>query len=483
MKTARIAVACLSIVATAIGCSLSGLSGGGEETPAPAEAGDASPIVPDAPTTTVLPDGATVACGALGDACCAGDTCNAGGACTGEKKCAPCGGVGQQCCTSGESCQAALQCQGNACVKGCAARVAAGDNHACLVRTDGTLFCWGSNGSGQLGIGLADGAPHVVPTEVTTLKNVADVAGSDQNTCVVLKDGTLWCWGNNYSGSLGLGASDSNPHPAPVQVPGMTGSVESSAAYVHTCVRRTDLSIWCWGNNGAGQVGNGASGAPVPAPFRVMYAGSPLNVTALAAGNAHTCAVRTDGAAFCWGYNSVGQIGDGFSGVPPRTTPVPVVSSNVAFTKLAAGTDHTCATSTAGAVYCWGSNSSGQLGTGVAGSASSPALVAGLTTLKISAAASRTCAIRSSDKALLCWGSNNSGELGDGTTTPRSSPTPVQTIKGVKDVAVGQSHTCAVDGDDWVWCWGRNSAGQLGVDAKDAALHAKPERVKLACPP
>lgn len=264
----------------------------------------------------------------------------------------------------------------------------------------------------------------------------------------------------------------------------MGGSVESSAAYVHTCARRTDLSIWCWGNNGAGQVGNGASGAPVPTPFRVMFAGSPLNVTALAAGNAHTCAVRTDGAAFCWGYNSVGQIGDGFSGVPPRTTPVPVVSSGVAFTKLAAGTDHTCGISTAGAIYCWGSNGSGQLGIGaVPTSASSATLVPGLTAVKISAASSRTCAIRSSDSALLCWGSNTTGALGDGTTTPRSAPTPVQTIKNVKDVAVGQSHVCAVDGDGWVWCWGRNTAGQLGIDATDALSHSKPERVKLACPP
>jgi alpha-tubulin suppressor-like RCC1 family protein len=456
--------------AAVTGCSLDGLTGKTEPPADPATDAavvDASP----APVDGGGGDAPASACGAVGQKCCS-DGCNGAGALCASGTCVACGGLDQPCCAN-DACSTELECGSGSCKKGCVGRVAAGDAHTCAVRTDGALFCWGNNDSGQLGLG-ATGAAVAKPTAVSALPDVVAVGAGDVNTCAVAKGGALHCWGNNYSGSLGLGATDSNPHPAPVAVPGMTDAVEVSLAYVHTCARKGDLGVYCWGNNGAGQVGNGLTGAPVPSPFKTSVLG-----TAIAAGNAHTCAVLNTGAVSCWGYNAYGQIGNGATGAPV-TTPTPVAGGR-AYTKVAAGSGHSCAIATNGDVYCWGENGSGQLGVGGGGSSSSPVKVTGPTAKKIAAAGSFTCYV-GSDDALYCMGANDFGELGDGTTDDRKVATKAAIPVPVVDVAAGLSHACAVDRSGFLWCMGRNVAGQLGLGAVDASPHPTPKRVPIACP-
>lgn len=451
-------------------CSLDGLSGKTDPPvdPTPdAAVVDASPAPPDGGGS----DAPAKSCGAVGQPCC-DKACDGAGAVCSSGTCVACGGLDQACCAS-DACSSELECRAGACKKGCVRSVALGDAHTCVTRTDGALFCWGDNGAGQLGLG-ATGSPVPMPTVVTALPDVVAIGAGDVNTCAVAKGGALHCWGNNYSGSLGLGATDGNPHPAPVAVPGMTDSVEVTLAYVHTCARKSDLSALCWGNNGAGQVGNGATGAPVPSPFKTS-----VLATAIAAGNAHTCAVLNTGAISCWGYNAYGQIGTGTTGAPV-TTPTPVTGGR-AYTKVAAGSGHSCAIATNGDVYCWGENTSGQLGTNGGGSSSNPVKVVGPTGKKIAAAGSFTCYV-GSDDALYCMGDNNFGELGDGTTDDRKVPTKSTIPTPVVDVSAGLTHACAVDKSGFLWCMGRNVAGQLGLGAVDTTPHPTPKRVAVACP-
>jgi alpha-tubulin suppressor-like RCC1 family protein len=411
------------------------------------------------------------ACGAIGQPCC-GTSCGARAACA-SGSCVACGGLDQPCCTN-DACSAEFACRAGSCKKGCAVKVAAGDTHTCAVRSDGALFCWGDNGSGQLGLGASDGKPVPTPKPVSQLTNVVDVGGGDVNTCAVTKDKSLYCWGNNFSGSLGLGAVDGNPHPAPVAVPQMSDSVEVVLAYVHTCARKGDLSVWCWGNNGAGQVGNGTSGSPVPSPYKTTAV-----ATAIAAGNAHTCAVLNTGAISCWGYNAYGQIGTGSTGAP-LTTPTPIAGGR-AYTRVAAGQDHTCAIATNGDLYCWGENDSGQLGTGDKTTTPTPFHPAGVTAKKVAAAGSTTCFI-AADDSLQCMGYNGYGAFGNATKDDAKTPQKAAIPVPVTEIALGLGHACAIDASGFVWCMGKNTNGQLGLGGTDTNAHTTPERVPLACP-
>jgi alpha-tubulin suppressor-like RCC1 family protein len=337
------------------------------------------------------------------------------------------------------------------------AAIAAGGEHTCALTTSGGVKCWGANGSGQLGDGTT--ANRSTPADVGELTSgVAAIAAGDHHTCALTASGGVKCWGWNGAGQLGDGTTTSRG--TPVDVSGLTSGVTAiTAGESHTCVRTASGGVKCWGRNDAGQLGDGTT-TERHTPVEVN--GLPNGVIAIAAGDFHTCALITSGGVRCWGANGSGQLGDGTT--TQRSMPVDVSGLTSRVTAVAAGDFHTCALITSGGVRCWGANGSGQLGDGTTTQRSMPVDVSGLASgvTAIAAGGEHTCALTTSG-GVKCWGSNSSGRLGDGTYTSRSTPMDVSGLtSGVTAITAGGNHTCALTASSGVKCWGGNWDGQLG---------------------
>jgi alpha-tubulin suppressor-like RCC1 family protein len=327
--------------------------------------------------------------------------------------------------------------------------VSAGYYSTCVIKEDNSLWCWGGNYSGQLGDGtfINRAFPHMKITD-----NVLQISANEYHTCAIISDNSLWCWGANGSGQLGDGTNTNRNTPVPI-----TSGVSSVAlGGDHTCAVKQDGSLWCWGYNYYGQLGDGTSGVGTDknTPFQIMSSG----VSSVALGEYHTCAIKQDGSLWCWGYNYYGQLGDGTSGVgTDKNTPFQIISSGVS--SVALGSYHTCAIKQDGSLWCWGRNNYGQLGDGTNTNRNTPFQIISSGVSSVALGGDHTCAVKT-DGSLWCWGRNNYGQLGDGTYTNRNTPVQIMS-SGVSSVALGGDHTCAVKTDGSLWCWGSNSNGQV----------------------
>ncbi len=370
--------------------------------------------------------------------------------------------------------------------------VAAGDEHACGVRNDDTLWCWGNNDLGQIG----DNTVLDRYTPVQTLgeggTGVIEATAGDKHTCSTTATGGAWCWGLNGSGQLGQG--DVTGRLAPVQVKDVGGSgllsdvATMGAGLSHTCAVKSDGSLYCWGSNGAGQIGVGTVTGTELLPLRVKGPGGVgffTGAVQVDGGQQHTCAAKDDGTVWCWGKNDKGQLGNGT--VVDATTPVQVLGEggSGALTGVVAvgtGQQHSCAVTAAGAAYCWGSNNKGELGDGTSGGSSfTPVRVLGpggsgfLTAAKAVfegyGSENHSCAGLDNGQ-VWCWGLNGSAQLGDGTTNDRTSPvlfmdSPAIAAGEVRDDFDSRDF----DGDDGTISWNETSWTQL-VET-DGALSGK----------
>ena len=223
----------------------------------------------------------------------------------------------------------------------------------------------------------------------------------------------------------------------------------------HTCAIGTGNAAYCWGANDSGELGDNTSVQRL-AP-RTVVGG--VTFTAITAGDSHTCGLASSGAAYCWGNNSNHQLGDGTT--VNSSSPTAVMGA-LTFTGLTAGWFHTCGLTGAGVAYCWGLNNVGQLGDGTTTERSSPTPVAGgLTFTSIATSADHTCGLATAG-AVYCWGANDYGQLGDSTTEYRSSPTAVSGSTSFVALVTGVFHSCGLSTTGVVLCWGQNGAGQLG---------------------
>jgi alpha-tubulin suppressor-like RCC1 family protein len=355
--------------------------------------------------------------------------------------------------------------------------ITAGAYHTCALISDGTVTCWGYNSYGQLGDG--SNTNRNVPVAVTggalTGKTVTDITAGVAHTCALISDGTVTCWGNNVYGRLGTG--DDTNRNVPVAVTGGALAnktvTDITASLIHTCALISDGTVTCWGYNSYGQLGDGSntdSNVPVAVTGGVLANKTVIDITA---GTYHACALISDGTVACWGNNSAGQLGDGSN--TNRNVPVAVAGgalSGKTVTHITAGDYHTCALISNGTVTCWGDNSAGQLGDGGTTASNVPVAVAvaggvlaNRTVTNITTGGYHTCALIS-DGTVTCWGLNASGQLGTGDTYNRTVPVAVAggalANKTVTDITAGRSHTCALISDGTVTCWGENSNGQLG---------------------
>ena len=238
------------------------------------------------------------------------------------------------------------------------AQVSLGATEACAVRDDHTLWCWGDNSSGQLGTGSGTGG-GAFPQQVGSYAGWARVAAGGQHVCAVRSDGSLWCWGDNTSGQLGTGSLTPGQEDAPVRVGTAANWAQAAAGAQHTCAIRTDGTLWCWGDGLLGQLGDRAT-ADSASPVQV---GTRTNWTAVTAGDNHTCALHADPTLWCWGQNYWGQLGIGTTSNVKRPMPV---GTSPDWLQAVASSTFTCAVRRDRTLWCWGRNDNGQLGIGAA---------------------------------------------------------------------------------------------------------------------
>jgi len=284
------------------------------------------------------------------------------------------------------------------------------------------------------------------------IRKTPPVASRSYHSLAVKSDGTVWAWGWNDLGQLGDGTKGVD-RSLPVPVSGLTGVVGVAAGTAHSLAVKSNGTLWAWGGNFYGQLGDGTTTDRLtPVPVQGL-----TGVMGVATGNSHVLAVKSDGTLWAWGYNGYGQLGDGTT--TDSLTPKPV-SGLTGVVAVAAGEYHSLAVKSDGTLWAWGNNNSGQLGDGTNTARSTPMPV--LTDVVGVAAGSYHSLAVKSDGTLWAWGLNFQGQLGSGTTTGHLTPKQVPNLTGVVAVAAGNYHSLAIKSDGMLWSWGSNSSGQLG---------------------
>jgi alpha-tubulin suppressor-like RCC1 family protein len=341
--------------------------------------------------------------------------------------------------------------------------VAAGEYFTCGIREGNTLWCWGRGTDGELGNGQAGN--ELLPQQITRkTAGWTGVSAGDFHACATRNDGGLWCWGSNLYGQTGVGTTAGAHRPLQVTSPAADGWVSVTAGIDHTCALRADSTLWCWGRNDTGALGIGSTTSQsLPQQVTTPAADGWTSVNAVAN---NTCATRGDGTLWCWGFNSSGQLGIGTTTSQdlPQQVTAPAAGG---WASVVSGAT-TCATRGDTTLWCWGSGTFGQLGTGSTINESLPQQVstpaaAGWTSVRVGYG--HVCATRT--HALWCWGLNDFGQLGTGDTADSQLNTPQRvtspTAAGWTLIAAGGDHTCATHTGHALYCWGYNGFGQLGL--------------------
>ena len=364
--------------------------------------------------------------------------------------------------------------------------VDAGGDFACGITPLGRGYCWGRGDIGQLG-SVADSTCFnddgvrlpctLEPKHMEGGVEFGIIAAGDRAVCGVSAQRLLYCWGDDAFGQIGNGGAGGGPVPALATV-GSERFTTVTAGGAHACALNLLGAAYCWGKDESGQLGDILdvnSTTPIPVVGPTGRPSDALRFTKISAGASHTCAVTVDGAAFCWGEGQFGALGNGQS--TSRDFPVAVAGTEP-FREVSAGRDHSCAVAASGNLYCWGSNDSAQVGQPAAVRLKDVPTIVGSGYTAVSAGDYFTCALTTA-KTVNCWGRNSLGELGRGEPNPRGThgtPAGVVPVVPFVSVSVGRRHACALGTDGQTYCWGSNMLGALGNQLQ-AAVRTTPQKV------
>ena len=359
--------------------------------------------------------------------------------------------------------------------------VCGGDRYSMALKRDGSLWSWGANHTGALGVGTQTNPGSFVPVQVLGLGNVASVACGFEHTLALLQDRTVWTWGTNTQGSLGLGTSvvEETSRSLPTQVPGLGPVLAVAAGGMNSAVLKQDGTIWEWGSmaqDGSARV------SPVQTPG--IAGAAKLSASA----GSGLAAIKADGSSW-WFWDSGttpvaqdpvagivsivpadfitllksdGAVMNSFRIAPNQLSTMAPVAGLPNIVALAGGAFHFLALDANGVLWTWGSDSNGQLGIGAVLGSSIPVEISGLSNIvQVSAGYSHSLAV-DQDGKVWGWGRNSQGVLGDGTQVSRSAPVVLTGIAEVKAAVAGGMHSLALKHDGSVWAWGANYGGQLG---------------------
>lgn len=427
-------------------------------------------------------------CGGEGQVCCASATCAANLACGAGETC-ECGAIDEPCC-GGTTCDTGVSCVAGTCTAG-VTNVGLGMGHACAVRTDKSVWCWG-----------ADWKPYPVnapslftqyigsvqPRRVAGVDDVVALGSAEFSVCARKTDGTVWCWGHGESGQLGDGSLVGRRDAK--QVPGLTNVTMIEGGRMHACAVGSyngAAGVWCWGRGALrgrgtstvdpdlGRLGNNNnvdSAVPVAVDLSVA-ASAGQTVRALSVGSYHSCIALSDNTVWCWGRNEDGQLGNGTT--VHTKVPVPVTMTNVTIPAGVAITAVTCGDGTSyfdsssclllsnGAMYCWGTGRNGILGDGTITARTTPTTAVDITALagdpvvELASGMQAHCG-RTQGGNVWCWGNSKNGVMGSGATTDVAVSTPSRVIElsGATHIELSHRTACAVDGNQRMFCWGNN---------------------------
>ena len=351
--------------------------------------------------------------------------------------------------------------------------MATGGAHTCALDGAGQVYCWGRGESGQLGVAppsevcmTDDGSFPCSTTPIPSNGGLTfrQLTAGGAHTCGLTDDGTAYCWGDNSHGQVGDDSTQARYAPVEVATALRFESIDGGAK--HTCALTSNGAGYCWGRNDRGQLGDGST-THRHVPVAVTGGRSFAQIVAGGSEIGHTCGLVGD-VGYCWGDNERGQLGIGSANLSPHSEPAQVAGS-LEFTQLTAGLGrHTCGRTAAGAAYCWGENTFGGLGDGTQTDRDEPvAVMGGLSFVDVVAGGflGHSCG-RAAGKT-YCWGENERGQVGDGSNVDRLVPVEVAGDLTFDAGDLGFRHSCARATPGGVYCWGSNGAGQLGIGSTD----------------
>lgn len=342
--------------------------------------------------------------------------------------------------------------------------IAAGAAQSFGFGDNGIVYAWGNNETGQLGNGTTSNALSPTPMEVPAGISFTQIAAGYLHSLALDSNGELYAWGNNSSGELGNGSTDQSVVPTRVETPSGVTFTQAAAGLFTSLALSTDGTIYAWGANDSGQLGNGTTDSSlVPTP---IAAPNGVTFTSLASGFSHSLALGNDGILYAWGSNIYGQLGD--ETTVNALVPVPVKApAGVSFVKLQASNFSSLAMGNDGTLYGWGNNSSGQLGNGSSiPSSHVPSAVdtpAGVAFTDFSIGGTQSLAL-ADNGTFYAWGDNSRGQLGNNSNTPSLVPIPIDLPTGMDftQIKAGLVHSLALSPNGAIYSWGFNIFGQLG---------------------